>query len=110
MGEEVIGYIREIRAALPSVEWTRMDGNESTAPLGVPAHDAVFYTGTHPVWSVVVSGFNIEAQGFPPGTLGYDGAARACDGRFLVVRLTRALAEEAFHLAAAAAAPVPGVH
>jgi len=107
MGEEVIGYIREIRAALPSVEWTRMDGNEATAE-----HDAVFYTGTHPAWSLVVSGFNIEAQGFPPGTLGFDGAARACDGRFLVVRLTRALAEEAFNLAAAAAAPVPaqGVH
>jgi hypothetical protein len=104
MGEEVIGYIREIRAALPSVEWTRM---ESTAE-----HDAVFYTGTHPAWSLVVSGFNIEAQGFPPGTLGFDGAARACDGRFLVVRLTRALAEEAFNLAVAAAAPVPaqGVH
>lgn len=107
MGEEVIGYIAEIRAALPSVEWTRMDGNES--PLGVPAHDATFYTGAHPVWNFVVSAFSIEAQGFPPGTLGFDGAARASD-RPLVVRLTRAVAEEAYRLAVASTPPAREVH
>jgi hypothetical protein len=105
MGEEVIGYMAEIRAALPSVEWTPLDGNEATAE-----HEAKFFTGTHPVWSVVISAFSIEAQGFPPGTLGFDGAARACDGRFLVVRLTRALAEEAYRLAVASPVPAREVH
>jgi len=105
MGEEVFGHLAEIRAALESVTWTEMPGNEAT-----DTHGAVFYTGSHPVWHFVVSGFSIEAQGFPPGALGFDGAARACDGRFLVVRLTRALAEEAFRVAAAATASAAGVH
>ena len=104
MGEEVFGHLAEIRAALPSVAWTAMPGNEAT-----DAHGATFYTGAHPVWNFVVSAFSIEAQGFPPGSLGFDGAARASD-RPLVVRLTRALAEEAYRLASAAVPPAREVH
>ena len=104
MGEEVIGYIAEIRAALPSVVWTPMPGNDET-----DVHSATFYTGSHPVWNIVLSAFSIEAQGFPPGSLGYDGAARASD-RPLVVRLTRAVAEEAYRLASAAVPPTREVH
>jgi hypothetical protein len=40
--------------------------------------EAMGYTGTYgrsPLWRFVVASFDIENQGFPPGSKGYDGTA-----------------------------------
>jgi len=51
--------------------------------------------------------FDIEDQGFPPGSMGYDGAVTSKDlggiGGALIVHLPRALAEKAFKAAEKAA-------
>lgn len=50
-------------------------------------------------YNITVVAFDIEPQGHPPGSLGYDGALGGPGG---VVRLTREQAERAFKLAKSA--------
>lgn len=83
--------LAEIENVLPNVTWQRTEGP--------PGHgdEATFVEGVEPSgWRVTVCAFDIGAQGFPPGSFGYDGAAVK---GVMVVRLTRDLAEKAFRLA-----------
>lgn len=54
------------------------------------------YTGSADGWFFTVCDFDIEDQGFPKGSRGYDGAGRS-DGT--VLHLTRELAQRAFEKA-----------
>jgi hypothetical protein len=53
----------------------------------------VGYIGTHEDWVVTVFRFSIEDQGFPVGSVGYDGALRK---GATIVHMTRQVAEETF--------------
>jgi len=78
---------------LPKLKWEVQVADASAT--GDPT--AKFYLGTAPGWRVTVVSFDIEPQGFPPGSRGYDGAASHSSK---LVHLTRELAERAFKLAA----------
>ena len=79
---------------LPAVTWEPLDRAD---PIHKPADPTmVAYQGTTEGWGFSVVSFDIEPQGFPPGSRGYDGAG-VHDGT--VIRLTRELAERAFKLA-----------
>lgn len=54
------------------------------------------FSGHGAKFAFLVASFPIEGQGFPKGSLGYDGTA-SCSS--VVVRLTRELAEKAYKLA-----------
>jgi len=57
------------------------------------------YRGYHSEgWMFVVVEFDTEPQGFPPGSKGYDGTA-VNSQKFIMIRLTRELAEELFEAA-----------
>lgn len=59
--------------------------------------EAETYQGRAPGGYVLtIIAFDIEPQGFPPGSLGYDGAVAGPRG---IIRLTRKQAERAFKLA-----------
>jgi len=96
----VIEVLTEIEAAIDKVDnWSRdIRGHQDP---DVRHHDARFFRGSHEAWTFTVCDFSIEAQGFPKGSRGYDGAA-AKPG--MAVHLTRELAERAVLRAAA----VPG--
>jgi hypothetical protein len=66
---------------------------------GAP-HQMRAFVGTGDGWRIVVTSFEIESQGFPPGSRGYDGMA--CHLTGLVVRLTRDQARKGFAAAARA--------
>lgn len=56
------------------------------------------YTGKADGWTFITAGFSIEDQGFPPGSLGYDGTGTlsvAGTGP-MMLRLPRDLAELAY--------------
>ena len=57
------------------------------------ANGARAFTGRGSKFTFLVVAYSIEDQGFPPGSLGYDGTA---SGIPAVVHLTRELAEKAF--------------
>lgn len=57
-------------------------------------------------WHFVIASFDIESQGFPPGTRGYDGAARN-EEKAIVLRLTRELSEKFYKAAETQCATVP---
>jgi hypothetical protein len=78
-----------IKDAIDTATWVSMPG----------PRDAEAYRGTAPGAVFTVVAFSIEEQGFPPGSLGYDGAAALSLG--MVVRLTRVQAERAVKLARA---------
>lgn len=80
--------LSELEAALPKTTWSRTDGPTE--------HGAVFVQGEGDGWKLTLCAFDIENQGFPPGSRGYDGAAVKGN---IVLRLTRELAEKAFKLA-----------
>ncbi len=104
MQAEMLAVLNEIEAALPLMTWKRaeMPGAEAAG-----AGDARAFEGVGGEWRLTVASFDIESQGFPAGSRGYDGAA-ASMSRGLVTRLTRELAERAFTLALSAA-PTAGV-
>ena len=61
---------------------------------GAKDSDTLCYDGKSKDWSFAVVSFNIEVQGFPPGSRGYDGVV--INGQ-TVVRMTREFAEELFN-------------
>jgi len=80
--------LAEAAAGLVTATWTR----DKHGPQG-----AIFYRGESTTgWTYIVASFDIEPQGFPPGTRGHDGTARRGG---VILRLTRELAEKAFRLA-----------
>lgn len=56
-------------------------------------HDAVAYSASLGEWHVMVVSFEIESQGFPKGSVGYDGIVRK---GYDIVRMTRDVAERIF--------------
>ncbi len=83
--------LKQIEAAIEVATWSPMLMPEPVQ------NDARGYSGVAPGWVFNVVSFEIESQGFPPGSRGYDGAASNTSG--VSVRLTRELAEKAFRLA-----------
>lgn len=79
--------LKDVEAVLPSLKWHQ----ELEAPRD---HDARFFVGESDEWRLVVSDFEIESQGFPPGTRGYDGAALKKSPPTML-HLTRELAQKA---------------
>ena len=55
-----------------------------------PVHETVAYEAVKEEWVVIVARFSIEDQGFPAGSVGYDGCLRK---GMNIVRMTRDLAE-----------------
>jgi hypothetical protein len=87
---KMVEMLKEIEEDLPSVKWNQQK------PLKAP-QAAVFYTGkSKGGWDLLAISFDIEDQGFPPGSKGSDGSATK-EGT--VMHLTRELAERAFKLA-----------
>lgn len=70
-----------------SVRWTRLKDPDANARI---------YEGHGCGYRFVVCSFEIESQGFPTGSRGYDGAAYKAG---TLMRLTRELAELAVRLA-----------
>lgn len=96
----VKALLDEIEAALPTAVWRRSSIEKEAA-----AHKTIAYQGDAPGggavtaaagWHFVVASFDIEPQGFPPGSRGYDGAA---SNGSTIVRFTPELAEQAFKIA-----------
>jgi len=81
---------------IDKAEWHELP--PPTGPTTAEAHSGVVHRPTGVVFVTVVA-FDIEPQGHPPGSLGYDGAIGGPGG---VVRLTREQAERAFKLAKSA--------
>ncbi len=86
-------------AIIDAAEW-----RELPAPTGPTTAEAYHGTVSKPDgqsqgYVITVVAFDIEPQGHPPGSLGYDGAIGGPGG---VLRLTRAQAERAFKLAKSA--------
>ncbi len=84
--------LNEVEHDLPDMTW-----NPKTAPELLDRDKTIkVYEGRSKRWFLTVTSFNIEDQGFPPGSRGYDGAA-VKDGT--VLRLTPELAKQAFAVA-----------
>lgn len=82
-------FLEAIEKALPLVKtWEVLEGPKEK--------NAKFYQGMAGGWSFTVASFDIEDQGFPSGSRGYDGSAASGKA---IVRLTRELAEKACKLA-----------
>jgi hypothetical protein len=79
---------------------------QSWRPMLNTPHGSQGYTGSANGWNFLVMSFSIEDQGFPPGSLGYDGTGTIVQGAGAgtIMRLTRELAEKAHKLAEAGAA------
>jgi hypothetical protein len=82
--------LRLVEDVLPTLRWEPSDMVQDHDPT------ARAFLGLAPGWRMTVVSFNIESQGFPPGSRGYDGAAHHDT---ILIRLTRELAERAFKLA-----------
>jgi hypothetical protein len=67
-------------------------------PASVSSEDdtALAFRGTAPVGTFIVVSFDIERQGFPKGSRGYDGTFA---GGGTVIHLSRSVAEAVFKLA-----------
>jgi hypothetical protein len=83
-------------AALDRVKDWKRDMSEAD-PKVVP-HKMRAFVGTAGGWHFVITDFSIEAQGFPEGSRGVDGAARN-DPEGIVLHLTRELAQKGLDLA-----------
>lgn len=79
---------------LPQVKW-----RETTVPDA--PNEAKAFIGEHSTTKFTVVSFEIESQGFPSGSRGYDGAISS---GMIVCRMTREFAEKAAHLAELACA------
>lgn len=58
------------------------------------------YVARNDEWSILVAEFSIEDQGFPPGTVGYDGTVLWRKDGGWVVHMPRDVAERIFKRAA----------
>ena len=97
---ELLGRL-EREVELPSVEWTEAEVTAEQQREG--QFRAIL--GVTPGWRIVVSEFDIEPQGFPKGSKGYDGAGTYLHNTWpgpAVIRMTRELAAKAFKLGDAA--------
>lgn len=93
----------EVSRAIEAVrDWTRTPDVESQAAMQV--HDAHMWQGNALGWHFVVTDFDIEYQGFPPGSRGWDGVANNMT-KAIVYHLTRDQAMRAVALAATARLP-----
>jgi hypothetical protein len=87
--------LKEAEQAAEGAKWEVSAALETAVnPGGARAYETV-----HNGWKFVVVSFNIEDQGFPPGSLGYDGAATNKE-KGVVLHLTRELAEKFYKAAA----------
>jgi hypothetical protein len=95
--KEMATLLDEAVAAAPRLKWNRLP--PVLANVADPTVQS--YMGDDGTWLMTVVSFDIEAQGFPPGSRGYDGAGscKAC-----VIHFTRDLAERIFKIAEAACA------
>lgn len=87
---EMMDLLEEIERVLPTVtDWKA--GN-------IDHREARTFEGFTPdgAWHLVALDFDIEDQGFPPGSRGYDGVGRKGS---LVIHFTRQLAEKVFQAA-----------
>lgn len=83
--------LAEAEAALAAVQnWTQ---DIRGAGPEVRAYKTRAFIGSAGGWNFVIVDFDIEDQGFPPGTRGYDGVARH-DGNGVVLHLPRELAQK----------------
>jgi len=85
-------------AALDRVtDWKRdaRENDPKVAPYKMRA-----FVGTADGWHFVITDFSIEEQGFPPGSRGYDGAARHAE-KGLVLHLTREMSQKGLERALA---------
>lgn len=94
--------LRSAELAIEAVpHWTP---REISATVDDRGADATAYTGAANGWRFIVVAFSTEDQGFPPGSLGFDGTGTTkLGGKPTILRLTRELAEKAFRLAEAGA-------
>lgn len=93
--EQMLEFLGEFEA-LTDIVWSKEAVPEKEArKLGAEA-----YLGTIGPWRATVVSFNIEPQGFPKGSRGYDGAVNNYK-RGVVCRMTREIAERVFKAAAA---------
>ena len=65
------------------IDWTE-------TPIDEQQHDAKGYIGILDCWRFVIASYDIEKQGFPQGSRGYDGTAM---GGGLIIRLLRPQAQ-----------------
>ena len=84
--------LADVGAAAERASWTR-------PPIPEMSDETVrAYLGEGDGWRITVVSFDIEPQGFPKGSRGFDGAAaHAGDG--VMIHLTRPLAEKLYKLA-----------
>lgn len=81
--EHILAHAKREAGTWP---WERVPPEASGMP------DAKGYqVRNHQGWTVVVFQFSIEDQGFPPGSVGYDGAVRF---ESTIVHCTREVAKE----------------
>jgi len=99
--EMMAELLREIDRELPSVIWKP---TEDAGLIG-GQHQVQAYEGkTESGWVFLAISFEIESQGHPKGSRGYDGVGRVGQ---TVIRFTRALAERAFKIAQAKISTMP---
>lgn len=92
---EITKLLSEVEAAIASAAgWRVPAGAASQLPP-----DAVPYESNSGAWRILAFEFSIEDQGFPPGSVGYDGVASSTEGRLTVMRLPRETAERAVRTA-----------
>lgn len=85
INEAMKKILREAAEAIESASW-------SPPMPPSPGRSVTSYRGQSGEWTIVVCEFSIEDQGFPPGSMGYDGVARIGTA---MLHLTRELAERA---------------
>ena len=95
--DNMLEFLSEFEALLPEVKWEP----EHSADPEVQALKTEAFIGTTGDWRATAVAFDIEPQGFPKGTRGYDGAV-VNHPRGIVCRMTREIAERVFKAAAAA--------
>lgn len=102
---DMLAFLAEFEAVLPEVKWV-MESLERRAGLTADRVELAElhtegYIGTTGDWRATVVAFDIENQGFPPGTRGYDGAVVHRE-RAVVCRMTREVAARVFKAASEA--------
>ena len=83
----------EAERLAPNWPWKKV-APESIGPA--PVAYAGYNVLSHEGWTVIVFQFGIEEQGFPKGSVGYDGAVRFNN---TIVHCTREVAERLWHVA-----------
>jgi hypothetical protein len=92
---EMLSLLAEIEQALPRATWSRCNNPAMLGPEA-KSHKCEAYEAAAGDWYLLAVSFDIEPQGFPPGTRGYDGVGRKGE---TIIRFTRQLAERAFEVA-----------